>query len=292
MNSLPSAIESAIAEATGRPFRTAETRSLGGGCIHHARRLAGKDGRSFFVKSNTASFLSAFEAERHALEVIAGSDSLRVPLPVACCSTESEAALILEFLPIGHPARPRWEEMGRHFARLHRTTGEAFGWPHDNWLGSSPQINDQRPDWVAFYRDCRLRPQVEWARERGLKLPRAEDLMERLDAFFQDYQPAPSLLHGDLWSGNAAFLEDGTPVVFDTAAYYGDREADLAMTEMFGGFPPEFYHGYSQEWPLDPGYAERRPLYLLYHVLNHFTIFGGGYGSQAKALIDDLCRKG
>ena len=178
--------------------------------------------------------------------------------------------------------------MGEQLARLHRTQVTRFGWAHDNWIGSTPQPNTENPDWIAFYTDCRLRPQVEWARNRGLPLRQAGDLEAALPRFFAGYQPVPSLLHGDLWAGNADFMADGTPVIFDPAAYFGDREAELAMTEMFGGFPGEFYAGYNAEWPLDPGYRIRRQLYLLYHTLNHYNLFGGGYGAQAEAIVRAL----
>jgi len=146
------------------------------------------------------------------------------------------------------------------------------------------------PDWIAFYRAWRLRPQFELARHnaapRGL-LRQGERLLERLEAFFPGYHPMPSLLHGDLWGGNHGYA-DGVPVLFDPAVYYGDREVDLAMTELFGGYPADFYAAYREAWPLDPGYRVRKPLYNLYHVLNHFNLFGGGYAAQAEAMVRRL----
>ncbi len=281
-------LEATISRETGRPFRVASADSLPGGCIHDARCLAGTDGRRFFVKLNDRAHLSGFEAEAFALGRIAATGTLRVPSPIATCEAGDGAALILEFLPLQSAGKPDWNRLGRELARLHRCTGEAFGWPHDNWIGSSPQKNSPYPEWPEFYAACRLRPQMTWAREKGLRLLRAEALIEAVPRFFKDTHPLPSLLHGDLWSGNAAFLNDGTPVVFDPASYYGDRETDLAMTQMFGGFRPEFYNAYNAEWPLDEGYSRRRDLYLLYHVLNHYVLFGGGYGSQAEGMVERL----
>lgn len=283
-------LEKTLSRETGVPFRLASSDSLAGGCIHDARRLEGADGRTFFAKMNDRDHLPGFEAEAFALGRIAATGTLRVPRPVATCKDGTTAALILEYLPLQRGGRPDWSRLGRELAQLHRSTGEAFGWPHDNWIGSSPQKNNRYPEWPEFYAECRLRPQMAWAREKGLCLSRGGQLIAALPRFFEDLHPLPSLLHGDLWSGNAAFLDDGTPVVFDPASYYGDRETDLAMTEMFGGFPPAFYSAYREEWPLEEGYPRRRDLYLLYHVLNHYVLFGGGYGSQAEAIVDRLLR--
>jgi fructosamine-3-kinase len=186
-------------------------------------------------------------------------------------------------------ARPgAWESMGQQLARMHRCTSDKHGWPHDNWIGSMPQINTAVPDWIEFYTKSRLQPQVEWARQKHLSLKDVDHLIKALPELYNQYNPAPSLLHGDLWAGNAGFLSDGTPAVFDPASYHGDREADLAMTEMFGGYPREFYKGYNAEWPLDPGYQTRKHLHLLYHTLNHYNLFGGGYGTQAQSVIRQL----
>ncbi|MGC9453102.1 MAG: fructosamine kinase family protein [Oceanipulchritudo sp.] len=282
------AIEKAIGEATGESFELVHSSGIGGGCIHDATCASGADGRQFFVKRNELSLLPCFEAEAHALRVIRATRTIRVPEPVAICRAGGQAALILEFLPMGGGGRADWFAMGEQFARMHRATAERFGWPHDNWIGSAPQKNTEMNDWIRFYTECRLRPQVEWARRKGLRIEKAEALEAALPRFFEDYTPVPSLLHGDLWAGNADFMNDGTPVIFDPASYYGDREADLAMTEMFGGFTRGFYKGYASEWPLHEGYRTRKQLYLLYHTLNHYNLFGGGYGSSAESLVAGL----
>lgn len=288
MQMLEREIENLISGATGTRFRIAGSRSIGGGCIHDARGLTGEDGRRFFIKQNAASLLPSFMAEVESLRAMAATGTIRVPEPVGAWASAGRALLVLEYLPIGNANGRDWQRMGRQLARLHQTTADTFGWDDDNWIGASPQINTRHPDWIPFMADCRLRPQIQWARNKGLELGAADRLIDRLPDFYRDYLPVPSLLHGDLWTGNAAFLEDGTPVVFDPASYYGDREADLAMTELFGGFPEAFYTGYESVWPLDPGYATRRDLTCLYHVLNHFNLFGGGYGAQAQGLIRRL----
>ena len=287
MLSLTEVIESTLGETTGTPFRIASSASLGGGCIHNARKLTGEDGRLFFLKQNQSSFLESFQAEARSLTAIGATGTIRVPEPVATCSTRSESALVLEFLPIGNH-RTNWHSMGKDLARLHRATAPAFGWGEDNWIGPSRQFNAWNNDWVAFFRSSRLEPQIRWAREKGLKLGEADALLRDLTPFFNAYTPSPSLLHGDLWAGNAGFLKDGTPVIYDPASYYGDREADLALTELFGGFPAPFYEGYTSQWPLDAGYSVRKDLYNLSHLLNHFTLFGGGYGRQAETVVRKL----
>jgi len=181
--------------------------------------------------------------------------------------------------------------LGRQLAALHRHTGERFGFPSDNFIGGSPQENAWRDNWALFFAERRLRPQLRWAINRGMdrKLgDTGESLTGRISAFFIDYRPQPSLLHGDLWSGNASALADGTPVIFDPAAYFGDREADIAVSELFGGFPESFYASYRQAWPLDSGYETRKTLYNLYHILNHFNLFGAGYLGQARRMIEKL----
>ena len=288
MNDLLKEVEACITKWSGETFSIASRDTMGGGCINEALRLTGKDGRTFFIKHNRREYLPAFEAEAHALKVILKTGTIRVPAPLGTCFDESRAALVLEYFTIGGLRNENWHDVGKQLARMHRHTAEQHGWPHDNWIGSSPQINTPDPDWVRFLKDCRLGPQVKWARERGLRLSQADELLQRLPEFYKDYMPRPSLLHGDLWAGNAGFLDDGAPVIFDPAAYYGDREADIAITEMFGGYAPSFYKGYAEEWPLDSGYPIRKQLHLLYHTLNHYNLFGGGYGSQAESLVARL----
>ena len=198
---------------------------------------------------------------------------------------------MLEYLELGRDGASSAERLGAQLAQLHRHTGRQHGWHRDNTIGSTPQINNPDPDWLQFWRERRLGYQLGLAAHRGYggALQRkGERLSADLGQVLADHVPAPSLLHGDLWSGNYAALSDGRPVIFDPASYYGDRETDLAMTELFGGFSPRFYSAYRDHYPLNEGYRLRKTLYNLYHVLNHANLFGGGYASQAEHMMDDL----
>jgi fructosamine-3-kinase len=199
------------------------------------------------------------------------------------------AFLVLEHLDLR--GNGDYAALGRSLAAVHSIRGEFFGWLRDNYIGRTPQLNRCSPSWSDFWREARLGPQLSLARENGLGkslLRKGEQLAEAIPVLLSQHAPAASLLHGDLWSGNAGFLADGTPVLFDPAVYWGDREADLAMTELFGGFPQDFYSAYAEAAPLDPGYAVRKTLYNLYHVLNHANLFGGGYAAQAERMIERL----
>jgi fructosamine-3-kinase len=279
----------AIGAATGEPMRAARASAVGGGCINQALRLTDDD-RQFFVKLNEAGRHAMFEAEADALRAIAATHTLRVPAPLCTGIADGQAFLAMEWLTLGGGRHNSDAQLGTGLAALHRATQTNFGWRRDNTIGSTPQINTPASDWIVFYGEHRLGYQLQLATDRGAAalVRSGEQLRARLPAFFSNYRPAPSLLHGDLWSGNFSALGDGTPVVFDPASYYGDREADLAMTELFGGFDQNFYAAYRAAWPLDPGYAVRKSLYNLYHILNHGHLFGGGYDRQAEQMIARL----
>jgi fructosamine-3-kinase len=196
---------------------------------------------------------------------------------------------VLEYLEMRGSGN--YAALGRTLALVHSVGGAFFGWRRDNYIGSTPQHNRRSPSWSEFWRDARLRPQLELGRKNGLGtslLAKAERLIEAVPRLLSGHAPAPCLLHGDLWSGNAGFLAGGAPVLFDPAVYWGDREADLAMTELFGKFPQPFYTAYAEVAPLDRGYAMRKNLYNLYHVLNHANLFGASYPRQAERMIDQL----
>ncbi len=288
--SLQDAIARAITRATGEIFRPEDRRGVSGGDINTAEMLEG-GGRRYFVKRNDAARLVMFEAESEGLAEITNSKSVRVPQPICLGTHDSQAFLVLEYLDIGPSAGKTEELLGRQLAAMHRNTTTEFGWRRDNTIGFTPQINTAEQNWVTFYREHRLRFQLELAARNnpgGNLLRRGEQLLEKLPAFFANYQPLPSLLHGDLWGGNHAVLRNGTPVIFDPAVYYGDRETDIAMTGLFGGYGTSFYAAYNEAWPLDAGYRVRKNLYNLYHVLNHFNLFGGGYAGQGGRMIDQL----
>lgn len=283
-------IADAIAEATGASFRPKETADLGGGCINRALRMSDGE-RSFFVKVNEPRSMQMFEAERAGLAELATLGGPRVPMSIASGSTEEAAFLVLEFIPLSRPSGEAWARLGEQLAMLHQRSAQEFGWGRENTIGSTPQDNDWMADWIDFWRERRLGYQLRIAACNGLDpatVSRGDRLLDRLDDLLGGHAPKPSLLHGDLWSGNVAADAGGNPVVFDPAVYYGDREVDLAMTELFGSFDRRFYSAYRDAWPVSPGYEVRKVLYNLYHVLNHFNLFGGGYGARAGAMIEHL----
>lgn len=312
---------SAISDATHRPFEVRGSTPVGGGSINEAYRLDGTDGTHYFLKLNDSRHLTMFVAEAAGLEAIAATNTIRVPLPIAHGSAGKQSYLVLEYLDLSSRGDVRL--LGEQLAALHRFTSDradvnsrasekvnsshsrpecyatpchgrkekSYGFAHDNFIGTTPQPNDWKVDWIDFWREQRLGFQLRLAAENGYgsQLQRlGEKLSDVLPAFFAGYTPQPSLLHGDLWSGNHAFLADGTPAIFDPAAYYGDRECDLAMTELFGGYSSDFYAAYRTAYQLDAGYTKRRDLYNLYHILNHANLFGGGYARQAEQMMQRL----
>lgn len=288
--SLSIMLEQVIGQACGRPFAIRAVHPAAGGCINRACRLEGGD-RSYFVKLNRAALLPMFEAEFLGLREIGKTKTIRVPEPIVWGVAGECAFLVLEYLPL-RPSTNRSDRLlGRQIAALHRTTQSSFGWCRDNFLGSTPQPNLLTSEWVEFWARHRLGFQLRLAVERGYgsRLQRrGEILLARLGDVLAGHRPEPSLLHGDLWGGNAAADDAGRPVIFDPACYFGDREADLAMTELFGGFGADFYATYREAYPLDEGYAVRKVLYNLYHILNHLNLFGRGYLDQAEGMIERL----
>ncbi len=280
----------AITAATGAPFTVRSHRPVGGGCINEAVCLQG-DGASYFIKLNAAGSLAMFEAEAAGLAAIRASRSLRAPRPVASGGSHSRSWLALEYVEFSRPRPGTSAVLGEQLAEMHRTSAESYGWERDNTIGTTPQANGWMADWTAFWRTQRLGRQLQLAAGNGARaslLAKGERLQHSLTGLFDGHRPQPSLLHGDLWGGNWGADKTGRPVIFDPAVYFGDREADLAMTELFGGFETQFYHAYNAAWPLDSGYATRKQLYNLYHILNHFNLFGGGYEAQAEAIMDSL----
>jgi protein-ribulosamine 3-kinase len=278
----------ALGRAIGAEVIAASARPVGGGSIHQTLRYDTSKG-AVFVKLGSRQIAPMFAAEARGLQVIAATRTLRVPSVLGQGTTEHESFLCLEWLDLG--GRSADAQLGEKLAAMHRSLGTSFGDHPDNFIGLTPQRNRSHPTWTTFYRDERLLPQLALAREQGadaVTIQRGEQLASRLNVLFATHRPKPSLLHGDLWGGNWGTLRDGEPVIFDPAVYCGDRETDLAMTQLFGGFAASFYAAYTNAWPLDSGASQRLTLYNLYHVLNHFNLFGGSYLSQARRMIDQL----
>jgi len=279
-------IQQQIQDQVGNAFEVEHARAISGGCINQGYCLSGR-GQTYFVKLNAAHRVDMFAAEAAGLQALAAANAIRVPQPI-CWGAAESAYLVLEYMPLS--SQGEQSSLGEAIAALHQVTQAQFGWHRHNTLGLTPQHNTPCDDWVTFYAQSRLQPQLALAADNGGAAvgERGARLVEHLAAFFTDYQPQPSLLHGDLWSGNYAFDEQARPVIYDPAVYFGDREADIAMTTLFGGFSAAFYAGYAAVYPLDPGYETRKTLYNLYHILNHYNLFGGGYLAQAGRMIDQL----
>jgi len=289
-------IDADISQVTGKKFENQSRRSLSGGCINQGYAISNGDGkanargeRTYFVKLNQAELIAMFEAEALGLQEMLQSNSIRVPKPICWGIADNFSYIVLEWLEMNQGNSKCWEEMGRKLAAMHQTTSsQGMGWKINNTIGSTPQINTWTADWAEFYTQHRLLYQFELAIRRGGNFPQQERLLAAIPELLS-HQPQPSLVHGDLWGGNAG-CSVSEPVIFDPATYFGDREVDIAMTELFGGFPAAFYRGYNEVFPLDAGYEQRKTIYNLYHILNHFNLFGGGYASQANRMIDVILR--
>jgi fructosamine-3-kinase len=249
------------------------------------------DSGPVFVKVADRQRLTLLEAEAAGLRELADAAALRVPRVLAAGVAGSQAFLVLEWIELRAPTSSTEARLGELLAAQHRVTAPRFGWHRDNTIGATPQSNAWTEDWARFFAQQRLGFQLDRAAQRGHSgrlIERGRRLCEQLDVLLRGHRPLPSLLHGDLWGGNWAADESGKAVIFDPAVYFGDREADLAMTRLFGGFGRTFYDAYESAWSLEAGADVRFDLYNLYHVLNHLNLFGGGYRGQAETLIERL----
>lgn len=279
-----------IGEAIGATVQSRPAARVHGGSINECYRWETSAGPTF-VKVADAGHRAMLEAESAGLQELRRADAVRIPRVLGVGANPANAWLVLEWIPFGARTAAAEAALGEKLALQHRCTAAAFGCDRDNTIGSTIQLNDWLDDWVTFLRERRLRFQLDLAARNGhggRLQRRGAMLLGRVGAFFTDYKPSPSLLHGDLWGGNWAPDELGQPVIFDPAIYYGDREADLAMTRLFGGFGTDFHAAYESAWALDPGARARTGLYNLYHVLNHANLFGGGYVAQALSMIESL----
>jgi len=281
-------IQNGLSASLGKVTEIQWVRKLAGGDINQAALISGGETK-WFVKYHEHAPVDMFTTEAQALTELLEQGVIKVPSPVALGTDGKISWLVLEHLEL--TAMGPASLMGEQLAALHNIPQEYFGWKCDNYIGTTPQTNASCDNWAEFWSQHRLRPQfalAESAGTAGSLLNKGERLLESMDQFLQGHQPSASLLHGDLWAGNKAFTFDGQPVIFDPASYYGDRETDIAMTELFGGFEPSFYAAYHAHSPLPDGYEMRRDLYNLYHMLNHLNLFGGGYLSRCENMIDSL----
>ena len=278
-------IEEHITRASGSVFQLNTPVARLGGSNNASRQIS--DGhRDYFLKTNHAKFTGMFAAEAEALEVLARSNTVRVPAPLCHGAYDNSCYIVLEYLPLR--SRGDMALLGRQLAAMHAVTSDTFGWHINNTIGLTAQINTPSNHWVDFWRHHRLGFQLNLAADNGYNGDLqniGERLLSDCHRLFEHYAPKASLLHGDLWSGNHGALAHGVPVIFDPALYYGDRETDMAMTTLFGGYDNAFYCAYNEIWPLDEGYAVRKTFYNIYHILNHLNLFGGAYQRQAIDMI-------
>lgn len=292
MTSFETDVVLSIEASTHRPAKLALRESVGGGCINESQKFVLDDGRTYFVKSNRPQLLNMFEQEMTGLQALERVGCLRVPQPITSGLTQEGqfAFLVLQWIEPGRERPGSSEAFGRNLARLHQqATAPQFGFSADNYIGSTVQRNGWQQDWCEFWRQSRLGDQFRLARENGYADAEfnrlADQVMDATESIVGEPDEPPTLIHGDLWSGNYLYDTQGQAVLIDPAAYYGRREAELAMTRLFGGFDSHFYQAYHEVWPLAPGAAERIDFYQLYHVLNHLNLFGGSYRSQCLALL-------
>ena len=284
-----SSLTEAICDLYGPERTVRDRRPVSGGDINDAYTLMLDDGSVLFMKSNTASAFDMFRAEAAGLAAIRATGTIRTPGVLAAGEDGSRSFLLMEYLQGGRRIRDYWETFADELAMMHKAETDpeiGYGFARDNYIGSGKQINTPRSSWVAFFRDCRLTPQFRRA-ERYFDpgdRKKISSLLDNLDRYLPE--PAkPSLLHGDLWGGNYMTGDDGKAWLIDPAVYYGHPEADLAMTQLFGGFAYEFYEEYRDVAGLDSGYSDRRDLYNLYHLVNHLNLFGGGYLSSVRSIL-------
>lgn len=279
-----------IEAATGQSLKNHQLISISGGSINTAYQIQTTK-QSYFIKLNQPHLLAMFEAEAQGLEEMRGLNCVRIPEVICFGQADGHSYLVLEYIELGSLRGQAAKLLGVQLAQLHAHKQDFFGWHINNTIGSTPQHNDREHNWLTFWQQHRLTAQLTMASRNGFSgqlQNKGQQLLEKLPVFFEGYNPDPALLHGDLWSGNAAADPQGNPIIFDPACYYGDREADIAMTELFGGFGHDFFAAYQAEYPLDSGYQTRKTLYNLYHILNHLNLFGGGYLGQSESMIEQL----
>ena len=289
-------INEALVSLFGSGVKLVQTRRISGGDINEAYGLTLADGKQIFMKTNRKENLPFFRTEVSGLAAIARTGAIGTP-QVLCTGTEEDGAgkafLMLEFITAGRRIPDYWRVFADELAAMHQASVAGFvaegqyGFTSDNYIGAGGQVNTSCGSWIDFFREYRLVPQFRKASRyfgasESRKIAR---LLDRMGDVLVEPEH-PSLLHGDLWSGNVMTGTDGRAWLIDPAVYVGHAEADLAMTELFGGFPEAFYAAYTEAFPLQPGYEERRDLYNLYHLLNHLNLFGRGYLSPVKNVID------
>lgn len=294
-------IAESVAQTLGLPLVGLRLQPLGGNTLQATWRLVVPErqaGHNLFIKTVAWAARDRLEAEADGLRALANCSPLAIPeqygLGEVATVSEPLAWLALEWLDLKSLRGPAELALGQGLAALHARTGPHYGWHRGNWLGASPQSNSAHVSWASFFAEQRLRPQFDRAMRRwpnrGLEVHKAE-VLAAWQMLAGSHQPPASLIHGDLWIGNAAALPDGRPAIFDPAVHHADRECDLAMMRLFGGFSETAFAAYEQAWPLPPGHEQRLGFYQLYHLLNHANLFGAGYLEQSLAICRQIQRR-
>ena len=295
MNTIPNynSLAGALVDLFGNSVAITETDRLSGGDINKAYGLTLNTGDKIFMKANAKSNAAFFTAEAAGLSAIASTKAISTPKIICTGTDDGEdvgySFLLLEFIKSSGKISTYWETFAQELAAMHKAdVGKEFGFSQDNFIGARPQQNTPAISWISFFRDQRLAPQFKAADSYFTAADREKitKLLDNMDRFLIEPEQ-PSLLHGDLWSGNVMCGSDGKAMLIDPACYVGHREADLAMTELFGGFPQSFYDTYKEAFPLQPGYEERRDLYNLYQLLNHLNLFGPTYLEPVLSIVGE-----
>lgn len=293
------AMSQALAEKTNNPKAHLEAASgggyAGGGGASTGAAKDTSTGKKYFYKSTGHWGLDMLRAEYRGISDMYETHTIRVPEPIAVGTSDSNAFVLFEYMSMGGSRTGETAvKMGKQLAQMHRKTSPngKYGWSLDNTCGATPQPNTWKDTWIEFWDEMRLGHMLKLCAREGHDFPNQQELRAKVKALLSEREETvvPSLLHGDLWTGNVGATDEGDPCIFDPATYYGDREADLAMTSLFGSLSPQFYEEYQKEWPLAPGYEKRKTVYNLYHILNHMVLFGGGYRSQAQRMIDQIMK--
>lgn len=280
-------IETKLSALKGKQVYISETHSIGGGCINEACSLVTNAGK-YFIKYNSAeAFPGMFEKEAAGLKLLADTKTIKIPDVIGSAEIGKYAYLLLHYIESGVSTRHFWNDFGIKLADLHRNTNDYFGLDHDNYIGSLIQTNKKYADFIEFFILQRLEPQLKQARNKGRFIRSDIGYFNSLFKALHNIIPAekPALIHGDLWSGNYMVSSNGSPCLIDPAVHYGHREADIAMTQLFGGFQPEFYGAYNQAWPMEKDWQKRMDIFNLYPLLVHVNLFGGSYARQVLQII-------
>ena len=284
---LKKSVESILSIQFEKQVEISEIRSIGGGCINEANSLKTNIGKFFIKYNSAAAYPGMFEKEAAGLKILADTKTIEIPEVISSAETGEYAYILLRYIETGIISSNFRNDFGTKLADLHRNTNDYFGLDHDNYIGSLVQRNNPHPDFFSFFISERIEPQLKEARNKGAFSQSETRYFDSLFNVLHNIIPVekPALIHGDLWSGNYMVTADGSPCLVDPAICYSHREADIAMTQLFGGFHPEFYHAYNQAWPMEKDWQKRMDIFNLYPLLVHVNLFGGSYARQVLQII-------